>query len=82
MAPIEPIFEGGSARQKNAIFLVNIFQKVPKNAFLPVFEKFACGAENFRQNRVLIVFSESSKNQIGRTGPGFEKATPPPRKVS
>ena len=33
-------------RRKNAIFLVNIFQKVPKIAFLGLFfQIFACGAE-------------------------------------
>ena len=41
--PIYTNFEGGSARQKNAIFLVKIFQKVPKNAFFGGFLKnFAC----------------------------------------
>ena len=59
-------FEGGSARRKTRIFLVEIFQKVPKNAFFTCFflKKFACGSENFSLNRVLILFWESSENQI------------------
>ena len=49
MAPIYTNFEGGGGGRapKKHNFLVNVFQKVPKNAFVGLlFEKFACGAEN------------------------------------
>ena len=37
----------GSARRKNAIFWLKMFQKVRKNAFFGLFfQNFACGAEN------------------------------------
>ena len=38
-------FEEGAQKKRN--FLVKIFQKVPKNAFLGLFfQNFACGAQN------------------------------------
>ena len=50
------ILSGVRAPKKNQVFLVKIFQKVPKNAFFGLFfEKFACEAENFWQNWVLVV---------------------------
>ena len=54
-APLAPIFIylRGSARRKNAVFLVKSFQKVPENAcFWPVFfSKLTCGAENLVKMR-------------------------------
>ena len=46
-APIYTNFEGERAPKKNAIFLSTFFKKCPKTAFLTVFQKFACGADNF-----------------------------------
>ena len=55
-APLTPIynnFEGGARAEKTQFFLVEIFQKVPKNAFFDFFQKLACGGEMFVNLRSL-----------------------------
>ena len=47
-------------RAENTQVLVEIFQKVPKNAFFVFFQKFAC--RQFGQIRVFVVVWESSEN--------------------
>ena len=55
----------GERLPKKRNFLVKIFQNMPKNAFFGLFfEKLACGAENFSQNKIRMLFWESSENQI------------------
>ena len=70
-APLAPIYI--TLRRKRApkklTFLVNIFQKVPKNSF---FSKF-CWCRNFGQNRVFLVLWENSENQFGRPRKKVEK---------
>ena len=77
---------GGSARQKKCIFLVKIFQKVPKNAFLcrPVFQDFACGAKNFTKTGFFQCFGRARKiNSVDlkkRSTKFFWKSALPSRK--
>ena len=57
-APLTPIctnFEG-EARAEKRVFLVKIFQKLPKNAFFGLFffQNFACGVENCTLNQGLF----------------------------
>ena len=41
-------FEGAARAKKKPRFLVNIFHKVPENAFFDLlFEKFTCGPDHF-----------------------------------
>ena len=49
---------------KKRNFLVEIFQKVPKKSFWPVFSKICLGRREFRHIRVLIVVWESSENHL------------------
>ena len=66
VVPLSILILKGERAPKNAIFLVKVFQKMPKNAFLACFsQNFACGAEFFFQIWVFIVISESSENQFG-----------------
>ena len=60
------ILRGGARAEKRAFFWSKLSKKCLKTPFLPVFflKKFACGSENFSLNRVLILFWESSENQI------------------
>ena len=83
LAPIWKTLRGELAPKKRH-FLVNIFQKMPKNAFFGLFfEKFAC--RKLLQNRVFIQFWESSQNQISRPKKNGRQnfqncSTPPPKK--
>ena len=61
---------------KKCILFGQSFLKKPKNAFL------ACFLKIFWQNKVLIVFSVSSENQIDRLKKGPQKSPPPPRKYT
>ena len=76
----------GSAPKKRD-FLVNIFQKVPKNCFFDCFFfKICLRRRKFSQNRGKTMLWESSKNQFGRPKKKvvkifdfFLKIRPPPR---
>ena len=57
------ILRGERAPRKRG-FLLNIFQKVRKNAIWPVFSKFCLRRRNFY--RVFLVLWQSSKNLFGR----------------
>ena len=76
----------GSARQKKTRFFCQKFWKsTQKRLFWPFFQKFACCAKFFCQNRGKTVLWESSKNQFGRPkkkGQNFRiffENPPPPR---
>ena len=60
-----PVFRG-STRRKKKVFFVQIFQKVPKNAFFGLFfSKLCLRRRNFGQTRNKTLLWESSKNQFG-----------------
>ena len=73
--PIKTNFEG-ETRNKKRLFFGQNFQKVPEIAFfLPVFQNFACGAENFTK----------TLGELGKSGgqnyfKNFENPPPPPLK--
>ena len=56
----------GERAPKKRDFLVEIFQKVPKNAFFGLFSNICLRRRKFGQIMVLIVVWESSENQFGR----------------
>ena len=64
-APIYTTFEGERAPKKCDLF-INIFQKLPKNAFSTVFSKNCLRRKKFSQSRGKTMLWESSKNQFGR----------------
>ena len=89
-APLEPIFayfKGGTRAEKRD-FSVDIFQKVPKNAFLAFF-KICLRRRTFYQIKVFIVVWESSEKQFGRPKKKVDKIfkffsenPPPTRQIS
>ena len=61
------IWGGGGEHAPNELnFLVNIFQKVPKNSFFGLFFKNLPAEQKIWSNGVFIVIWESSENQFGR----------------
>ena len=83
LAPISASFEGERAPKKRE-FLVKVFQKLLKNAFLGVFFKILQRRRKFGQNRDRTALREF-KNQYGRPKKGstkilkvFWKSAPPP----
>ena len=66
----------GKRAPKKREFLVDVSQKVPKNAFFLAFSFFR-KFRKFGQTRVFIVIWEGSENQFGRPN-FFCKSAPPP----
>ena len=66
-APLAPIYNNfeREARAEKRNFLVNNFQKVPKNTLFGFFQNFACGAD-ISPKTVFLVLWESLENQFGR----------------
>ena len=80
-APIYTNFEGGGGAPIKRNFLVNIFQKVPKNAFLACFFKIL--PHKIGQKRDKTELWESSKKQFGRPKKkGRKNFQPPPTRKS
>ena len=74
LAAIYANFEGGARAKKNAIFLVNIFQKMPKNTVFSLFSKICLWRRNFVQTmRVFIGIWKIAENQFGRPNTKVEK---------
>ena len=53
--------------------LVNVFVEVSKNGFLPVFFVICLQRRKLYQNRVIIVFCESSEKQFVRSNKKVDK---------
>ena len=68
MAPLAPIYTyfKGERAPKKRNFLVKIFQKVPKNAFLACFFKILPAAQKFGPKHGLLSDWESSENLFDR----------------
>ena len=81
-APIYTKFEGELAPKKTLFFLSKFFKKCPKTAFLTVFQKFACGAENFTKIGAKKCFGRARKINLvdlkKRSSKFFENPPPPP----
>ena len=67
------------ARAEKRDFMVKVFQKAHKNAFLACFLKKWLRRKKIIQSKVFIVIWESSENQFGRPKKSREKF---PRKIS
>ena len=82
-APSAPIYLMGEREPKKRNFLVKIFQKVPKNAFLDCFffQKFACNAESFGKIGAKQCFGRAQKRS-SKFSISFWKSAPPPSRKS
>ena len=80
LAPIYTNFEGERA-PKNAIFLSKFFKKCPKTAFLTVFQKFACGADNLAKIGAKQCFGIARKINLVDLKKRSQNPPPPLEKI-